>query len=90
MMEIKQDINFLDKPLWFQTDKSSGDKKFTWKDIDGYVYCAGYKLPEKMDILFLLYILLKAQQAGYQQKMSFTRYFALARASARSAPSCPR
>lgn len=73
-MEIKQDINFLDKPLWFQTDKSSGDKKFTWKDIDGYVYCAGYKLPEKMDILFLLYILLKAQQAGYQQKMSFTRY----------------
>ena len=73
-MEIKQDINFLDKPLWFQMKKSTGDKGFTWQDIDGYVYYAGYKLPEKMDILFLLYILLKSQQAGYKEKMNFTRH----------------
>lgn len=72
---VKQDINFLDKPLWFQSAKNQEEGKvIRWEDIDGYVYKAAYKLPDKLDILFLFYMLLKSQQAGYKQKMVFTRY----------------
>ena len=74
-MEIKQDINFLDKPLWFQAKKvSSGEEGFIWKDLDGFVYRSAYKAPEKLDILFLLFILSKSQQQKYKQKIVFTRY----------------
>lgn len=73
-MEIKQDINFLDKPLWFLSTNDFGKEGFVWTDIDGYKYRAGYKLPDKIDMLFLFYMLLKSQKLGYKQKMIFSRY----------------
>jgi hypothetical protein len=79
-MEIKQDINFLDKPLWFQTKKVShgnGEEGFVWRDIEGFVYRSGYKIPEKLDILLLFFLLFKSQQENYTERIVFTRYEAV-------------
>lgn len=72
-MRVKQDINFIDKPLWFLSTTSKYSGKI-WNDIDGYVYRTNYKLPDKLDILILFYMLLQSQKMGYKQEMSFTRY----------------
>jgi len=69
--KIKQDINFLDKPLWFQNATSENR---VWTDIDGYEYRTGYKVPEKIDIIILLYLLIKTQKLHYQKKLSLSRY----------------
>ena len=73
MKKIKQSINFLDKPLWFQTKKSQKNET-VWADLNGYVYRTNYRLPEKMDMMVLLYVLFKSQQLGYEKKLTFTRY----------------
>lgn len=70
---IKQDIGFLDKPLWFQKATNS-EAGMTWKGIDGYVYRAGYKVPDKVDGLILLFLLYKSQKDGYQEIFETTRY----------------
>ncbi len=69
---VKQDINFLDKPLWFQTMDTSENK--IWRDVDGYIYRAGYKVPDKVDALFLMYLLLRSQQQGYVENIVVSRY----------------
>ncbi len=73
MEEFKQDINFLEKPIWFLTQKS-GEEGKVWKDIEGYEYRAGYKLPDEIDILFLMYFFLRSQEKNFKQHMIFTRY----------------
>jgi hypothetical protein len=70
---VKQDINFLDKPLWFQDCRNSG-LGFVWKDIDGYEYRTSYKLPDKVDALILLYLLMKSQRFNYTDKLELSRY----------------
>ncbi|MBF0121676.1 MAG: replication initiator protein A [Desulfobacterales bacterium] len=75
---IKQDINFLDKPLWFQNVKHDG-LGFVWKDIEGYEYRTGYTPPDKVDILILLCLLLKSQQNEYQCKIKSSKYEILKR-----------
>lgn len=62
---IKQDINFLDKPLWFQDVRHDG-LGFVWTDKEGYEYRSGYKLPDKVDMLVLFYVMLKAQVSDYR------------------------
>jgi hypothetical protein len=71
--KIKQDINLLEKPLWFLSTGAEENQK-VWKDIDGYEYQAGYKLPDKVDILFLMYFIIKSQKNDYRQKLTFSRY----------------
>jgi len=70
---IKQDINFFDKPMWFQDMKHNG-LGFVWKDIEGYEYRTGYKLPDKVDVIILLYLLMKSQKQEYTSEIKVTRY----------------
>ena len=70
---VKQDINFLDKPLWFTDAKKEGIG-LVWKDIDGYEYRCCYKLPDKVDMLFLLYLLLQSQRQDYKETIEISRY----------------
>ena len=69
---IKQDINFLEKPLWFPNPRHDG-MGFIWKDKDGYEYRTGYKSPDKIDILILLYLLFEAQKKSYTQYVETTK-----------------
>ncbi len=69
---IKQDINFLDKPLWLLNE--SNQENFVWQDLDGYEYRSGYKPPDVLDMLFLFYMLDKSQKLGYKEKIELTRY----------------
>ena len=69
---IKQDINFLDKPLWF-LDCRNDELGIIWKDLDGYEYRCGYKIPDKIDMLILFYLMLKAQTANYQTEIEVSR-----------------
>ena len=74
---LKQDINFLEYPLWVQDYKEG--EGYIWKDIDGYVYQTAYKPPTKVDALFLYYLLYVSQQQGWQEeiKLSLITYMAL-------------
>jgi hypothetical protein len=73
MDSVKIDINFLDKPLYFLNLKSTGHT-FIWEDIEGYIYRSGYNLPDYLDMLILLYLLLKAQRQDYNPKVVLSRY----------------
>ena len=73
--EVRQNINFLDKPLWFQGLKQKATPQhFVWTDIDGYKFETYYKLPDKTDILFLLYLLYCSQQQDYSEDIILSKY----------------
>ena len=76
--QIKQDINMLEYPIWMQDEKLPSkieeDKGFLWKDREGYVYRCGYKVPTKLDIIFLMYLLYKSQQLGWKEEIELSRY----------------
>ena len=70
---FKQDINFLEHPLWMQKERNNSEiSKFT--DIEGYTFEAAGGIPSKVDILFLYYILLVSQQNNWSQKLVLSRY----------------
>ena len=75
---FKQDINLLEYPLWMQDEKLpskiSDDKGFIWKDREGYVYRCGYKVPTKLDIIYLMYLLYRSQQEGWKEEIEISRY----------------
>lgn len=70
---IKQDINFLDEPLWFQNLRHDG-KGFTWNDKDQYIYRSDTHPPDKVDSIILLYLMLKSQQNDFATTVETTRY----------------
>lgn len=73
---IKQDINCLENPLWFQDEKLSQTKEdgYVWKTDAGYVFRAGYRPPVKTDGIFLLYLLLQCQKDNWSDEITLSRY----------------
>lgn len=69
---FKQDLNFLNFPLWFQVSHTA--EAMTWDEQTGYHYTAAYRAPDQLDMLFLAYLLMASQQANYIQKQDFSRY----------------
>ena len=78
---IKQDINFIEHPLWFQDIRADDDGRgFVWTDIEGYEFRAGYRMPSKTDYIFLLAILHISQADGWKIKLETTRSQVLSKA----------
>ena len=74
---IKQDINFLENPMWIQDDHvaSAAVDGYSWTDGDGYVYRAREsKPPVKTDQIFLLYLLMQSQKNGWTTDLVLTRH----------------
>ncbi len=74
--KVKQNINFLEYPLWFQDEiaAANAEQGMIWKDREGFVYRAGYKPPVKTDAIILLYLLMQSQKNSYNQELTLTRY----------------
>lgn len=74
--KVKQNINFLEYPLWFQDEiaAANAEQGMIWKDREGFVYRAGYKPPVKTDAIILLYLLMQSQKNSYSQELTLTRY----------------
>ena len=72
MEDLKIDINFLDKPLYFQNQRFKGDI-FIWEDVDGYTY-QSINPPDHVDMLILLYTMLRSQSEGYKTEIYLSRY----------------
>ena len=73
---VKQDISFLEYPLWFQ-DKYTAEQSelgCIWQDREGFLYRAGYKPPVQIDRLFLLYLTLKSQNEGWKEVIELSRF----------------
>jgi len=68
---VKQDINFLEYPLWFQDERLP--EGFVWKDRDGFLYRAGYKPPTRLDGLYLMYWMLCCQNDGWAEHICVTQ-----------------
>ena len=73
---VKQNINFLEYPLWFQDEiaAANAEQGMIWKDREGFIYRAGYKPPVKTDAIILLYLLMQSQKHNYNQELTLTRY----------------
>ena len=69
---MKQDLNFLSYPLWFQVSRAT--QKAQWSDPQGYTLQADYRAPDQVDALFLMYIVMRAQQDNYQPRQQLSRY----------------
>jgi len=69
---IKQDINFCEYPIWFQDSKQQG-AGLVWTDRKGFTYRIGYKMPTKTDVIFLYYLMLRSQQAGWKDELTLTQ-----------------
>ncbi|CAN2040473.1 conserved hypothetical protein [Candidatus Magnetomoraceae bacterium gMMP-15] len=71
---VKQDINFLEHPLWFQNSRiAEQEDGHVWKDLEGYVYRTAYKLTTKTDNIILLYLLLQSQQNKWSEQLTLSR-----------------
>lgn len=68
---LKQDLNFLEHPMWFQVSRATGP--MSWQQ-GGYRYEAAYRAPDQLDMLFLLFVLMRAQQDDYRPRQEFSRY----------------
>lgn len=73
---VKQDINFLEYPLWFQDGHATevGENGYLWEDREGFIYRAGYKPPIKTDAIFLMYLMLRCQSEGWASSITLTRF----------------
>lgn len=71
---IKQDINFLEHPLWMQETKKATGQIVKWEDQDGYIFEASGGVPGKVDMLFLYYFMLEAQNHNWADKLTLSRY----------------
>lgn len=72
--QIKQDINFLEHPLWMQTVEKDSGRIVKWKDQDGYNFEASGGVPSKVDMLFLYYFMLESQNNNWNDTMYISRY----------------
>ncbi|MBU1134741.1 MAG: replication initiation protein [Candidatus Omnitrophica bacterium] len=74
MRNIKQDINLLERPIWFPTKPELIQEK------EVYIYEKnGYKiefigLPNHTDVLFLYYLLYLCQENGFKEEIYTTKY----------------
>lgn len=73
---IKQDINFLEFPLWFQNKDLTNklEKGFVWEDLQGFIYKSAYKPPAKTDFIVLLALLSQSQKKNWNKELQLTRY----------------
>lgn len=63
---IKQDINFLEYPLWMQSNEVA--------EINGYKYECSDNVPTKVDAIFLYCILMLCQQQDWQHRIITSQY----------------
>lgn len=68
---LKQDLNFLNYPLWFQVSRASSG--LHWQET-GYSYQAEWRAPDQLDMLFLMYLLMRSQQEDYRSRLELSRY----------------
>ena len=70
---IKQDINFLEYPLWSISDRHTKEIT-TWIDNDGYQFKCMGKPPNKVDMIYLYYILVECQNNNFDRNLTLTKY----------------
>lgn len=80
---VKQDINLLEYPLWFQ-DECEAERSatgFVWRiskgedsDKKGFVLKTSFKPPVKTDLIFVLYLLLESQKQSWKDEIRISRY----------------
>lgn len=79
---VKQDINLLEYPLWFQDECEAKRTQtgFVWKiskeDGSGkeFVLKTSFKPPVKTDLIFLLSLLLESQKQSWKDEIRISRY----------------
>jgi len=63
---IKQDINFLDRPLWIPIKGNKTHQKYVLQ-IGNYTFESYMGAPNKFDMMILYYLLLQSQENRYNQ-----------------------
>jgi len=73
---VKQDINLLEYPLWFQDELEAkrSETGFVWKHEKGFVLKTSFKPPVKTDLVFLLYLLMESQNQDWKDEIKLSRY----------------
>jgi len=73
---VKQDINLLEYPLWFQDELEAerSEAGFIWKHPKGFVLKTTFKPPVKTDMVFLLYLLMESQNQSWKDEIELSRY----------------
>ncbi len=79
---VKQDINLLEYPLWFQDECEAKKTQtgFVWRiskeDGSGkeFVLKTSFKPPVKTDLIFLLFLLLESQKQSWKDEIRISRY----------------
>lgn len=71
---VKQDINFMEFPLWFQGARCRSEELFRWEHPNGFLYRSAGTPPGRVDFLILLAILQRSQQSGWSEEVECSRY----------------
>lgn len=69
---VKQDIDFLEYPLWI-LDRNA-QMGFSFEDRKGFFYRSGYYPPSKIDMIFLYFFLLESQKKNWANELNFSQY----------------
>jgi hypothetical protein len=70
---IKQDINFLEYPMWAPRERCQ-EKIYEITDIDGYKFECSGGVPSKVDMMILYFILLEIQRQKYKEEIILSKY----------------
>ena len=73
---VKQDINLLEYPLWFQDELEAkrSETGFVWRHEKGFVLKTSFKPPVKTDLVFLLFLLMESQNQEWKDEIKLSRY----------------
>lgn len=69
-------VDFFECPLWSQPGKNLkvGQNGVVWQDHEGYIYRFGSRVPEKLDVIFLVYLLFQCRKSVSGQAIRVSRY----------------
>lgn len=74
MRNIRQDINLLERPIWFPSkpEPIRKDEVYAYENNGYKIEFVG--IPNHTDVLFLYYLLSLSQENGFQERIYTTRY----------------
>lgn len=70
---IKQDINFLEFPLWVPRERDQV-KVFEMNDLEGYRHVSSSGVPSKVDMMILYFLMLHSQNKGHKRTIKLSMY----------------
>ena len=71
---VRQNKNFLDRPMFALDEIDANKLNHVWSPSEGFKLETDYKLPTKTDQVVLYYFMLRSQELNWNTDLEFTKH----------------